>query len=234
MKLSVNILTWNTARTLVETLQILKNDLKDIEHEIIIVDNGSNDGCQDMATIKNKENLGISKGKNQGIGVSNGDYILLLDGDIVPVVNSINCLVDWLDSNTACEAIGFFPNKFTQERNRNGQKNHEEYCHKLDPVEEHQGHCVYFGMYKRSVFDKGVMFDEQYGVGYGYEDLDFYMQMKQRGIKQWTAGINHKCGKYFHAINSSIKQMGYEKYMSSSLQRSKIFKQKWTDVNVIG
>lgn len=236
MKISVNILTWNTVRTLIETLSILKEELAEVESEIIIVDNGSTDGCEKIATIKNQTNLGISKGKNQGVDASTGDYIMLIDGDIVPVRGSINALSNYLDANADCMAIGFLPNKFTKEKNRNGAINHEEFCHKLDPVEEHKGHCIYYGMYRREVFDK-CRFDEEYGVGYGWEDLDFYMQMEQHGIKQWVAGINHKCGKYYHAINSSINNkgcLGFEKYMETCKDRSLIFKRKWEHVNVIG
>lgn len=234
MKLSVNILTWNTIKTLKETLQILENELNRVQHEIIIVDNGSKDGCQELATIKNPVNVGISKGKNQGIEISKGDFILLLDGDVVPVPNSVTCLMQWLENNPDCMAIGMYPNKFSKQHNTEYNKSfHEEYCHKLEPVEEHKGHCIYYGMYRREVFDK-IRFDEAYGVGYGWEDLDSYMQMEQHGIKQYVAGINHKCGKYYHAINSSIPQLGFDKYMSTSLERSKIFKSKWEKVNVIG
>ena len=233
MKLSVNILTWNTVKTLVETIAILKQELDGMDAEVIIVDNGSTDGCQDFATIKNPVNLGISKGKNQGIDASSGDYICLIDGDIVPVVNSIRCLVDHLDANSDCQAIGFYPNKFTTEKNRNGAVNHETFCHKLEPVEEYRGHCIYYGMYRREVFEK-VRFDEEYGPGYGYEDIDSYMQMEALGIKQYVAGINHKCGKYYHAINSSIRNAGFEWYMETQMKRSKIFKRKWQGVSVVG
>lgn len=234
MKVSVNILTWNTVKTLVESINILKEDLKDIKHEIIVVDNGSKDGCELIATIKNPTNLGISKGKNQGIDASKGEYIFLVDGDIVPVRGSISRLIEHLDSHPDCDAIGFLPNKFTKEKNRNGAINHEEYCHKLDPIEEYSGHCIYYGIYRRTVFDRGVRFDEAYGVGYGYEDLDLYMQMEKLGIKQWVAGINHKCGKYYHEINSSIRQMGFEKYMETCRHRGEYFKQKWQGVHVVG
>lgn len=233
MKISVNILTWNTINTLKSTLAILDKELTGIDSEVIIVDNGSTDGCQDLATIKNEKNLGISKGKNQGIDASSGDYIMLIDGDIVPVPNSIICLSNYLDATPDCFAIGFLPNKFATQRNKYGKEFHEVWCEKLDPIEEHRGHCIYYGMYRREVFDK-IRFDESYGVGYGYEDLDSYMQMEKAGIKQWVAGINHKCGKYYHEVNSSIRQMGYDKYMSSSMQRSKIFKSKWEGVQVVG
>lgn len=233
MKISVNILCWNTIKTLRETLHVLRTELNGIDSEVIIVDNGSIDGCQDIATIKNEVNLGISKGKNQGIDASLGDYIFLLDGDIVPVPNSIRCCIDHLDNNPECMAIGFLPNKFATQKNKYGKECHESYCKKLFPIEEHRGHCIYYGIYRREVFDK-VRFDESYGVGYGYEDLDSYMQMEAAGIKQWVAGINHKCGKYYHEINSSIRQMGFEKYMETLRVRGKYFKQKWPEVAIVG
>lgn len=248
MKISVNILCWNTVRTLLETLRIVKDDLKDIPSEIIVVDNGSNDGTREVMEgmvalasnpsikyIRNNSNLGISKGKNQGIDASTGDYIMLVDGDIVPVPNSINCLSNYLDSHPDDMAIGFLPNKFTREKNRNGAINHEVRCNVLEPIEEHKGHCVYYGMYRKEVWKElGIHFDENMGVGYGYEDLDTYMQMEREGIKQLVAGINHKCGKYYHEINSSIRQMGFEKYMETCKDRGEYFKKKWAGVNVVG
>lgn len=225
MKLSVNILTWNTLAWTQMALEMLKAELADIDHEIIIVDNGSIDGCQDIATIKNPVNLGISKGKNQGVDASQGEFIFLLDGDIVPVPNSICLLLKHMEENPGCMAIGMLPDKFCNRTNGD----YEKYCEKLDPIEKHRGHCIYYGLYRREVFNH-VRFDESYGIGYGYEDLDSYMQMEKAGIVQYTAGINHRSGKYFHMINSSINNkncLGFEKYMTSSMKRAGIFKQKW-------
>ena len=222
--LSVNILCWNTFKTVHETVHILVDELRNIEHEVIIVDNGSNDGCEKLATIRNEVNLGISKGKNQGIDASKGEYIFLLDGDIVPVPNSIRCLLAYMEEHRDIDALGFRPDKFGNQKNDYGI---QKYCHKLDPVVEHEGHCIYYGMYRRSVFERGVRMDESYGVGYGWEDLDSFMQMKKLGIKQWSAGINAISGKYYHEINSSIRQMGMAEYMKTSLKRSQLYKEKW-------
>ena len=241
VKLSVTILTWDTWKTLHDTLHVLKDELKAIDHEIIIVDNGSTDGCQDVATIKNELNLGISKGKNQGIEASKGEYIFLLDGDIIPVPNSVTMLLDYLETHSECKALGFYPNKFSNQRNkgeqndRNHEEHHEWYCHTLFDVKESRGHCIYYGMYHRSVFDNVRLdegFDEccttnEFKGGYGLEDLDSYMQMEKLGIKQYVAHMNKANGRYYHAINSSIRNMGYQQYMTTSMKRSQYFKQKW-------
>jgi len=151
--LSVNILTWNCISTLHDTLHVLSEDLKDIESEVIVIDNGSKDGCEEIANIKNRENMGVSVGKNQGINASKGEYILLLDGDIVPVHNSINCLLAWLEHNIDAYAIGFYPNKFTDQRNKNGQKHYETYCHSLYKPCKHTQVIAFYGLFKRSMFN---------------------------------------------------------------------------------
>lgn len=226
MKLSIVILTWNNIKTLLETLSILKDDG---DYEIIVVDNGSTDGCQNYATIKNPENKGVSIGKNQGIKLATGEYVAVLDGDIVPVRNSLNLLVKWLEDNPGKQAIGFKPNKFTDQKNTEYQKHHEIFCRQICNVSEHPQSILYYGVFRREVFDK-ILFDESgpFGVpGYGWEETDFYYQMKALGIVQYAADINHPAGRYYHAINSSIKLLGHDEYRRTSEERHKYFRQKW-------
>lgn len=231
MKLSVNILTWNNIKTLHDILHVLKEELKDIDSEVIIVDNGSTDGCQDFATIKNPTNLGISVGKNQGFDASQGEYLMLLDGDVVPVPNSIRLFVDYLDNHSECDAIGFMPNKFSIVKNREGLSEHESYCHTLFNPRIVNVTCLFYGIYRREVMDKCRMtIDGEMGkAGYGWEDHDFYMQMKSNGFDQWQCGVNHECGKYYHLINSSIRNMGYDEYIASSKRRGEHFNEKWKE-----
>lgn len=231
-KISINILTWNTYSTLKETLSMLEQEMIGIDHEIIIVDNGSNDGCERLATIKNPRNLGISVGKNQGINTSHGEYIMMIDGDVIPVKNSIRCLYEYMGKHKSIMALGFHPNKWSNQHNRGSEKHHEDWCDQLVDVAESRGHCCYYGMYRKEVFDRGARFDEQYGPGYGYEDLDFFLNMKVLGIKQHVCHINHKAGKYYHNINSSIHVMGRKEYERSNNEREKMFIKKWGNINV--
>lgn len=236
LKLSVNILCWNNWPTLSETLKVLADDLRHIQHEIIVVDNGSTDQLKDLPGADNfhiirfPENSGVSKGKNAGIKASQGEYIFLLDGDIIPVKNSIACLMKYLDEHGECQAIGFYPNKFSAQRNNgNGQKHHEDFCFMLHEPTIHRQAIIFYGMFRRGVFDKAMPCEEgPFGeIGYGWEDTDFFMQMKRAGIAQWVAGINHITGKYFHAINSSIRVMGYDAYMKTSKERAEFYRKRW-------
>ena len=229
-KISINILCWNTCRTLKQTLKVLKEELKGIEHEIVIVDNGSSDGTFDLdkgnATyIRNEGNRGISHGKHQGIDVSKGDYIMLLDGDVIPTPGSIICFIKFLDKNKDADAIGFYPNKYSNQINKNGQIHHEEYCYNLFEPKPYDCHCIFYGLYRREVFDK-VRFCVEGALGeagYGWEDFDFHSNMVRAGFSQWVAHINNAKGKYFHDINSSIRSMGRAKFRETSIARRKVF-----------
>ena len=88
-KISVVMLNYNGLNYLKKTMPpILKLDYPN--YEFIIVDNGSTDGSKEfikkfrkIRLIENHKNLGYSKGKNIGVKHAKGDYVLLLDNDIL-------------------------------------------------------------------------------------------------------------------------------------------------------
>jgi len=241
LKLSINILTLNNKDTILKLLEAVKADMEGIDHEYIIIDNGSTDGCGDLIGdwitsnlsdnfnfVRHQDNLGISVGKNRGIGLSRGEYILMLDGDVVPVANSIPVLIKWLEDNPDKHAIGMMPNKFVTSSDMA-----EERCEKIVEVDKHKCCCIFYGLFRRSIFDRGLRMCEEGEMGkpgYGWEDHDFYQRMKQAGIDQYAGEINKHGGRYFHAINSSVRAMGRNKYMETSRLRSKQFKETWDAV----
>lgn len=119
MKLSVIILSWNTKQLLRQCLQSLISnfELPIINYEIIIVDNGSNDGSPEMVEkfikhqpsniklIRNKTNLGFARGNNQGIKIAKGKYIMLLNSDTVVKKRALEGLVEFLDDNPQVAAV---------------------------------------------------------------------------------------------------------------------------------
>ncbi len=96
MELSIVILSWNTKDLTRDCLRSIFDNVKDVTFETIVVDNGSSDGSAEMiekeftqvVLIKNNENLGFTKGNNQGFKESRGEYVLFLNSDtIIPPVD---------------------------------------------------------------------------------------------------------------------------------------------------
>jgi GT2 family glycosyltransferase len=119
---SVVIVSWNRCEELKFTLQeVKKSTYKNLE--IIVVDNASTDGTQEMITKNFPEIKFISLNKNIGIGAynrgfveSNGEYIVVLDDDSHPALDAIEKMVkkflkDRSIGGIAFKIISFFTNE---------------------------------------------------------------------------------------------------------------------------
>ncbi len=91
MKLSIVILNYNVRYFLELCLKSVQTAISDIDAEIIVVDNNSEDDSCEMVKqlfpevnlIENKTNFGFSKGNNVGVSQAKGDYICILNPDTV-------------------------------------------------------------------------------------------------------------------------------------------------------
>lgn len=107
IKISIIIVNWNTADLLKQCLSSLTQN-----YEVIIVDNGSTDGSQEMVKkfkiqlIENGQNLGFAKGNNIGIKQAKGEYIMLLNSDTIVKEGAIEKLVGFLDKNQEYAIVG--------------------------------------------------------------------------------------------------------------------------------
>src|SRR6476646_6963137 len=91
MQLSVIILNYNVRYFLEQCVLSVQNALENIEGEIIVVDNNSQDDSSkimkerfpDVKFIENYENVGFPKGNNVGVAEAKGEYICILNPDTV-------------------------------------------------------------------------------------------------------------------------------------------------------
>ena len=91
MQLSVIILNYNVRFFLELCVLSVQNAIQNIDAEIIVIDNKSqDDSCSMMKQrfpnvklIENKENSGFPKGNNVGVAVAKGEYICILNPDTV-------------------------------------------------------------------------------------------------------------------------------------------------------
>ena len=94
MKVSVIIPMYNSKDTIKSAIESVLNQTYKEPIEIIVVNDGSKDGCEKIVekmiinnqtnrTIKliNKPNGGVSSARNRGIKEANGEYIAFLDSD---------------------------------------------------------------------------------------------------------------------------------------------------------
>ncbi|HUV35694.1 MAG TPA: glycosyltransferase [Patescibacteria group bacterium] len=105
MDVSIVIVTHNSLAPVVDCLSSLRDHPPSVPHEIIVIDNASTDGtCEAVAErfdtvrlVANEENVGYSRGVNQGIRLSTGRMILVLNPDIIVNEASVDRLLAFMD-----------------------------------------------------------------------------------------------------------------------------------------
>jgi GT2 family glycosyltransferase len=112
--LSIVIVNWNTREFLSRCLRSVYDTTLDLDFEVIVVDNGSADGSQEMvqqefpgvSLIANTENKGFAKANNQAIRRSRGRYVLLLNSDAFVRENTIEHTVAFMDGHPEAGMAG--------------------------------------------------------------------------------------------------------------------------------
>ena len=105
-KLSIIIITWNDAGRLERCLESIMYCKDEINYEVIVIDNGSNDHTLTMLerfhavkVIENGRNLGMAPARNVGIKYAKGSYLFFLDSDTEIYSGCLTNAVNTLDSN---------------------------------------------------------------------------------------------------------------------------------------
>lgn len=114
MDLSVIIVSFNVRDYLRQCLVSVKAAIQQIECEIFVVDNNSDDGSAEMVRnefpdvklIVNTVNAGFSKANNQAINRSAGQFILLLNPDTIVEKDTFTGCIEFMDRHPDCGALG--------------------------------------------------------------------------------------------------------------------------------
>jgi GT2 family glycosyltransferase len=106
-ELSIIIVNWNTADLIDKCLKSIFKHTKNINFEVIIFDNASQDHLKQVLanypTIKcifNNENIGFARANNHAIKQAQGKYILLLNPDTELVENSLLQVLTFIKENS--------------------------------------------------------------------------------------------------------------------------------------
>jgi len=111
---SVVIVSWNTRDVLRDCLQSIREKAGRVTYEVIVIDNHSADGSADMVAeefpgfllIRNQTNSGFASANNQGIAISQGRYVLLLNPDTLIRGAAIAKAVHFADAHRDAAVVG--------------------------------------------------------------------------------------------------------------------------------
>lgn len=111
---SIVIVNWNTRQLLLRCLQSILDHSGRRSVELIVVDNASADGSAGVVArrypqvilVENQTNLGFAKANNLGIKRSRGDYVCLVNSDILVLDRSIDRMCDYMDRNPEAGLLG--------------------------------------------------------------------------------------------------------------------------------
>lgn len=209
--LSIVIVNYNAREYLRECIFSIEDTIGNLDHEIIVVDNHSMDGSvtfvreafPGITLIANKTNGGLSRACNQGIKISKGRYILLLNNDTVLLPHALERMVAAMERHPGIGLLGcrllnsdgslqqsfgrvinfrndffqkFFINLYEKRKNRLVGKLLIRSHSQGKDVDWIKGACML--LRRETVFDAGLL-DENYFMF--MEEVDLSIRVKQMG-----------------------------------------------------
>ncbi len=237
MKTSIIILTYNKLEYTKRCIDSIRKYTDEDAYEIIVIDNNSKDGTvqwlneqKDMKIIFNKENLGFPKGCNQGIRISKGDNILLLNNDVIVTPKWLENLIKCLYSSEYVGAVGAVTNScsnfqsipkeygsndelinFAEKFNISSSLKWEERLRLI-------GYCM---LIKKEVIDKVGLLDENFTPG-NCEDDDYSLRIRREGYRLILCRDT-----FIHHYGSATFKENRRKYCDLLGTNMKKFKRKW-------
>lgn len=224
-KCSIIVLNWNSWDLTKRCLKVISDTTKNIDYEIILVDNGSKDveKIDNIKMIFNKTNLGFAGGINEGIKKAKStNDIVLLNVDAEPKENWLDKLYDTLESNPACGIVGPLGNNVENGYQKEGMVNKDTHVFNLH---------FYCALIFREVINTIGVFDERFGLG-GYEDNDFCIRSNLSGYQCWISAnslVKHEPHQVFKLngvdnfeIESKNKNILQEKLIDAFYEYAKV------------
>ncbi|MBL1212947.1 MAG: glycosyltransferase [Ignavibacteriae bacterium] len=112
--LSIIIVNYNVKEFLQNLLDSLKKAAQNISHEIIIVDNASDDGSVEVIEeryphvklIKNEKNIGFGKANNIALSKAEGKFLLLINPDTIVKEDTFEKLIDFINKTDDAGIVG--------------------------------------------------------------------------------------------------------------------------------
>lgn len=197
---SIILTTYNSEAIIEKTLGAIINQNFPLNRvELIIVDGGSKDGTlelirkflvenahhfYDVKLIVHDRNYGVSRARNDGIKLARGNYILILDHDVVMEKDVLRLLYEFLDK-TSIKIGGVMPLLVPVTTNL------------LDKwyVKSLEGRMIeYYGvadciLLRRDIVEKAGYYDESLGPPHTiFEEREYGARIASKGFKIYILG----------------------------------------------
>ena len=107
MDASIIVVSYNGRDLLRRCLASIYEHVREIAFEVVVVDNASQDGTPEMVMaeypqvtlVRRSENAGYAYGANQGVGISRGDALFLLNPDTELIDNALPPMLAYLQEH---------------------------------------------------------------------------------------------------------------------------------------
>lgn len=239
---SLVILTFNQLDFTKQTVESIRRHTPE-SHEIIFVDNGSRDGTLDWLEalvqengdyrlIANKANLGFAAGCNQGILAARGEFILLLNNDVMVTPGWLSGMLASFDSLTKVGIVGPVTNNISgpqkidtpryespTELDSFALAHRERFAGCRVPSRRIVGFCMLF---RRSLVDRIGLLDEEFGSG-NFEDDDLALRAALEGFQNLIV-----YDVFIHHHGSASFSGNRIDYAGAMARNRKIFNRKWS------
>lgn len=116
MKLSIIVVNYNQKYFPRLCTEAIKRSKVNFNYEIVFVDNNSQDESitylrqqaekKNITLIESPDNLGYGKGNNLGVKNCHGEYLLIMNPDIIVEEDSIQRMVDYMEKNPQVGVMG--------------------------------------------------------------------------------------------------------------------------------
>lgn len=215
LKLSIIVPVYNVAAYLHKCVDsLIAQDIAPEEYEIILVDDGSSDGSEQIVdeyaarhnniVVIHKVNEGVSVARNTAMAVAKGKYIQFVDADDYLLPNVLGGIVEKMDREQL-DVLRFnyqFVDENGDATNPNKYANSDDYqdvvCDGITFLNERMGGGLYACQFMFS--HKLTCIPFMHGIALG-EDTYWTIQMLLR-VKRITS-INQKIYNYFVRANSA-------------------------------
>ena len=188
MDVSIVIVNYNTFQMTNDCIDSIIKNTKDIEYEIILIDNASTDDSKSrfekdsrIKYVYSYENMGFGRANNVGMMLAKGKYIFLLNSDTVLVNNAIKIFFDYAEDHNEKAFYGCWL------ENKEGKRIHS--GDTLPTVKTILGELCKSYIPGRAEGDRMITYsdDECYRIGYiTGADLFFH-----RSVYEETKGFDH-------------------------------------------